>query len=359
MSKRKTTEEYKIELSKVNSNLVLLSDYVNCKTKVTVKDIRCGHIWDVNPNTPLHGHGCPKCAGVKKKTHQEFVNELKVINPNIEILSKYVNSSTKVKCRCKICNFEWVCVPYSLLAGRGCGKCYGKYLSDEEFEEKLQQIHPHIKLEGHYYGSHKPTYFICKIDGTVWKNTPHDVIRTKNGCPTCMSRDQSNRQYWTNDEYLEKVKKVCDYIVPIENYEGWNIQIHHKCKKCGYTWKISPTSILHNPHCPSCDGSKGERQIAKILEKYHVTYECQKKFYDLKHINSLRYDFYLPTLNTLIEYDGVYHYQPVINEELFAKGKIRDELKDNYALEHNINLIRIPYWDYKNIESILVKKLTL
>ena len=77
MAKRKTSEEYRTELSKANPNLVLLSDYVNSNTKVIVKDVRCGHAWDVTPSTILNGHGCPKCAGVKKKTHQEFVDELR------------------------------------------------------------------------------------------------------------------------------------------------------------------------------------------------------------------------------------------------------------------------------------------
>ena len=359
MAQRKTTDEYKLALSKANPNLELLSEYVNSRTKVTIRDKRCGHMWNVAPSTPLRGYGCPKCAGVKKKTHSEFIDELKTINPDIEILSGYVNANAKIKCKCRICGFKWEAVPYALVRGQGCGRCYGLHLSDDDFVNKLQEVHPHINLNGHYNGMHNTTSFICKIDGTVWNNTPHNVIRTKYGCPTCISRNQSDRQYWTNDKYLDELAKVCNYIIPAEHYNGWNTQINHKCERCGYMWKISPTSILHNPHCPSCDGSKGERQVAEILDKYHIIYECQKKFDDLKYINSLRYDFYLPTLNTLIEYDGQYHYQPIISQEAFEKSKIRDELKNNYALEHNINLIRIPYWDYENIESILVNNFNL
>ena len=32
----------------------------------------------------------------KKKTHEEFVEEMKVKNPNIEILGRYINSTTKI-----------------------------------------------------------------------------------------------------------------------------------------------------------------------------------------------------------------------------------------------------------------------
>lgn len=359
MAKRKTSEEYRTELSKANPNLVLLSDYVNSNTKVIVKDVRCGHAWDVTPSTILNGHGCPKCAGVKKKTHQEFVDELRDINPDIEILSKYVNSNTKIRCKCKICGFEWEATPNALIRGKGCGKCYGLHLSDEDFSNKLHQVHQHINLNSHYRGMNKLAEFICTLDGTIWEDTPKNVIRTKYGCPTCVSKFQSERQIWSNEKYITEIKKNCNYIYPKENYIRWNVPIEHACSKCGYSWKVAPTSVLHNPHCPSCDGSTGERKISSILDEYQIQYECQKKFDDLKNINSLRYDFYLPSFNTLIEYDGQYHYQPIISKESFEKGKMRDELKNDYALEHNIKLIRIPYWEYDNIESILQKQLNI
>ena len=31
----------------------------------------------------------------------------------------------------------------------------------------------------------------------------------------------------------------------------------------------------------------------------------------------------------------------------------RDNIKNNYCRENNIKLLRIPYWDYDNIENIL------
>ena len=41
----------------------------------------------------------------------------------------------------------------------------------------------------------------------------------------------------------------------------------------------------------------------------------------------------------------------------FETSLIRDELKNKYAISNNIDLIRIPYWDFNNIESILTQKL--
>ena len=37
----------------------------------------------------------------------------------------------------------------------------------------------------------------------------------------------------------------------------------------------------------------------------------------------------------------------------------RDNIKQEYCLLHNINLIKIPYWEFDNIEKILIKEITL
>ena len=39
--------------------------------------------------------------------------------------------------------------------------------------------------------------------------------------------------------------------------------------------------------------------------------------------------------------------------------KIKDNIKTQYCKDNNIKLIRIPYWDFDNIEEILKKELNL
>ena len=55
-----------------------------------------------------------------------------------------------------------------------------------------------------------------------------------------------------------------------------------------------------------------------------------------------------------IEYDGVLHfkkdeYHGWNNKENWEKTKANDCIKNKYALEKNIPLIRIPYWDFEKI----------
>ena len=106
--------------------------------------------------------------------------------------------------------------------------------------------------------------------------------------------------------------------------------------------------------------SYGEKVIKEFLNRNNIKYETQKTFDNCKFKHKLRYDFYLPKYNCLIEFDGKQHFE--INEAWggkmeFKKVQIRDKIKNEYAFNNNIKLIRISY--YENISDILKNKLSL
>ncbi len=157
------------------------------------------------------------------------------------------------------------------------------------------------------------------------------------------------------------------------------------CKECGYEWHVKMDSRTNqNTGCPECNKSKGEKECSRIFisngfvkinqEDYeklsdidkikYIYFIPQMKFDDLIGLGGglLLYDFYLPNYNLFIEYDGEFHYKPIKNyknepmkyaEERLKKQKMHDNLKNNYAQNNNIKLLRIPYWDFDNIEEIL------
>jgi very-short-patch-repair endonuclease len=78
-------------------------------------------------------------------------------------------------------------------------------------------------------------------------------------------------------------------------------------------------------------------------------------FEDCKNKKGLRFDFYLYDENTIIEYDGEHHF---IENKYFGNTNLEyvrknDEIKNKYCLLNSIKLVKIPYYDYNNIESIL------
>jgi hypothetical protein len=122
---------------------------------------------------------------------------------------------------------------------------------------------------------------------------------------------------------------------------------------------------LRGRGCPRCNLSKGESKIREFLHKSNIEYIEQKSFDDC--INpltkrKLKYDFYIPSRNILIEYDGEQHYRPAYfgtykqtmsDTEALA---CRDQIKTQYARDKKIQLIRIPYTEFNNIETTLLQK---
>lgn len=112
--------------------------------------------------------------------------------------------------------------------------------------------------------------------------------------------------------------------------------------------------------CPFCRESKGEKDILKYLDKHDIKYIRQYRYEDCKDTRTLPFDFYLPDYNTCIEYDGELHYKTIDfygGDEELKKQQCRDNIKTHYCKNNNIKLIRIPYWELKNINKILSENL--
>lgn len=138
--------------------------------------------------------------------------------------------------------------------------------------------------------------------------------------------------------------------------------------ECGNT-SIHLGKDLRNGKIKSCgcEKSKGEYIISQFLLKNNYIFEKQKKFDDCRNILPLPFDFCIYENNNILflcEYDGIQHYKPIkFNQNItdedvelnFKHLKNRDKIKTNYCKDNNIPLLRIPYWEFDNIEQILIE----
>ena len=86
----------------------------------------CGNEWKTSPYhliTKFNPTRCPKCYGNISPTPREFIEKMCKINPNIEILDDYIDSKTKLKCRCLLCDGIFYMKPSHLICGHGCRHC--------------------------------------------------------------------------------------------------------------------------------------------------------------------------------------------------------------------------------------------
>lgn len=110
-----------------------------------------------------------------------------------------------------------------------------------------------------------------------------------------------------------------------------------------------------------CLISAGEFTLNQILSSLDINYITQYKFPDLiGDYLPLKFDFFLPDYNTLIEYQGGQHYKPVNlfgGEEKFQQQQRYDNLKREYCKEHGYRLIEISYLDYEKLSEDYILKL--
>lgn len=144
--------------------------------------------------------------------------------------------------------------------------------------------------------------------------------------------------------------------------QGVNKKVNIVCKNHGI-FSQNIHKHLKGQGCPECkQNSKGEEYIKTYLEKREIKYIRQKSFDDCKYINRLSFDFYLPDLNTCLEFDGLQHFEPVKEfggEKEFNLILKRDKCKNKWCIENKVNLIRIRYDEFDKISEILDKKLQL
>jgi glutaredoxin len=281
-----THNEFISKLEKVNSNVIVLGRYEDSRTYVNVKCKKCNHTWESVPRNLLTGYGCAKCAKVKKLTHEEFIERIKNINSNVEILGKYEKIDIKILTRCLVCKHEWNVTPSKLFNKRGCPECAKKVrgkkraLKHEDFVDRVTLSNPNIEILGKYEINERRIKLRCKKCNTIWNPFPRDVYYSNNGCPYCKE-------------------------------------------------------------------SKGERKIKLFLKERNVNFEFQKRFFDCKDRRTLPFDFYLPEYNMCIEYDGIQHFRKTGFVQKRGLDYIvkHDKIKTDYCVRNNIRLLRLTYRD--------------
>lgn len=129
-----------------------------------------------------------------------------------------------------------------------------------------------------------------------------------------------------------------------------------ECLLCGRDKEIASYNMRYNgKDMPLCDceetHSRGENKIIQIFNDNNIYYQREYSFENLKsNGKKLRFDFRLED-GTLIEYDGIQHYQMKNTGFGEDTNEIvrRDALKNKYCLANHLTLIRIPYTHFEDL----------
>ena len=290
---------------------------------------------------------------MRKKTHEEYVEELAAKNPTVEVIERYNGFHTKILHHCLIHDVYFMLQPANACRGDGCKICHkerigiANAMTHDEYVKRVFNINNNIVVLGTYTNNYTPILHRCTVHDVEWMVSPANIL-SGHGCSKCGSDKISNHFSKTHEQYVKEVNIINSDIEVIGTYVNAKTPILHKCKIDGYVWSVAPDSILHGYGCPKCNESSGERQIRQWLDRHSVVYEYQKTFDDCRNVLPLPFDFYLPKYNSCIEFDGGQHYFPVNlfgGEESFEKTVKHDEIKNKYCEDNDIRLLRIPYYE--------------
>lgn len=205
----------------------------------------------------------------------------------------------------------------------------------------------------------RKTRALCRCRcGTIKKVKLQFLLNGRSKDCGC-GRKNTLREIFTNDLVGQRFGKLV--AVEMLKKRNKNGRIVYRCKcDCGNEVNVLGNSLVtyHTLSC-GCLVSYYNMHIKQLLERKEIDFKSEYTIYiDDKYY---RFDFYLPQYNLFIEYDGQQHFEPVRfhgnnieeNEHAFRITQEHDKIKNNYCEEHNINLLRIPYWEKDNIETII------
>lgn len=288
-------------------------------------------------------------------------------------------SDAKIKATCDYCGEDYSAYFVILMDGRKvikkdcCRNCTGKKTSEVSKRKRAEKYIGLAIKTCEEYGY----MLLTTVDNYIDVKMNVDFICTKHGKQTVMldnlihghgCRRCANE--YTGNVLKHDIQYVKDCIEsangnkllnPEDYKDAVTRNLNIKCS-CGNIFTTSFANYskhgVDTCYSCSCKESVGEERIRKYLELNKIEYIQEKRFDDCRDNKPLPFDFYLPNHNLIIEFDGRHHFEEKGrgNYEITVK---HDKIKNQYCKEHNINLLRIPYWEGNNIEDVISKQLNL
>ena len=264
-------------------------------------------------------------------------------------------------CQCD-CGNQTICRNNAITSGNtiSCG-CYKKKV---QLKDLTGQRFGKLIVLGRDYDKEKKLKWKCQCDcGNITYVSTGNLSTGTSSCG-CLRGFQSH----INAEEYNLIGQKFGYLTVIEcTTSDANGKAYYKCIcDCGNEAIAQACALRSGQRC-SCGKcqhrmSQGELEIKQILDNNNIKY-----LYDTRYFKDLimsgggigRYDFILMDDNNkpyrIVEFDGRQHsdkesiYYMKQNGQRYRDVEINDKIKNNYALSHNLPLVRIPYKQLRHI----------
>lgn len=217
----------------------------------------------------------------KRKTHQQYLQDLEKINSGYEPLEQYKNAFTKIRHKCKKCGYVVMIEPHSVLSGHNCPVCCGRIVGPApEYRNSI------------YADLQEREYFSQFLTEEQMKNyAPQSNKKVLAECPNCNRKKE----------------------IVISSLYGHGIS----CEYCG-TFTSYPNKFIY-----------------ALLDQLKIEYI---KEYNPIWSNNKRYDIFIPKNKIIIENNGSQHYddRTSFKDTSLEKVQKNDSYKKELAKENGI-----------------------
>lgn len=289
-----------------------------------------------------------------KKVPESFIKTME--RKHVRLVSEYVNARTHADFECLTCGYRFNKVPQSIGAQKiPCQMCMeedkrarhrasvkGKF--DKRFKELgLDKTFEIVEYPELIKYSTDFIHIPCgKPVHTSLQNLSRIIKTGTSGCQYC-----SNIYRHTEEDILDYMRDNRPNFMLNKVYmKDHHMFVNVTHEKCGNKLDVQYNAFMRGYGCKHCKESGGEEMIAYTLDELGVKYEQEKTFEGLVDKKQLRYDFYLPELNILIEYDGRHHFETIEHwrdSEKLKDTQRKDFIKNTYAEDNGIVLFRVPF----------------
>jgi len=368
-----------VKYVKENSSAKLLTlekDFVNRYTLLSF-ECECGNVFQTRFND-FKGQNkktCRPCSNerLSKKLSLGIEGARKWINENttLTLLSDfYKNNETLLKLKCHCGNeFESSIQLLKMGCNYECPECtkerrVSHHRFDYDYVKKWIEENTSSKLLSTSYKNNSDKLELECECGNLYETSLMHIRDSENHmCRECSYKRIGQLQSLNYEEVKKEIESLTTSKLLSTSYKNYNGKLELECE-CGQIYYSNFATLRKRQalKCHKCNNtlSKAEEKTDKILKENNINLIRQHIFSDCRYINPLPFDFYLPDINFTIEIDGEHHFYPVNfgqgeeeSKEEFKRRVIKDEIRNKYCQDNNIKLLRIPYWDFDKIETIL------
>jgi len=256
-------EDMILEVSELNPDIIVLNEEYggNVKSPIFCKCKLDSYEWKTTIKSIRAMKKCPKCSGCGKLTMDEIKRDLKIINQDVEIATDvYINSKTKMKCKCKVDNNIFYASWNTLQKGVGCPicgvkKCGGKNkLKIDAIKTEIGNINNNVTIISDEYTSYASTDLECYCNiHNEYFTTSYLTLKKGGGCPKCARESTENAHRLTYDFVKSEIEKNNPNVELLEDsYISATTKMKCLCKIDNEIFFASWTTFQMGHSCPTC-----------------------------------------------------------------------------------------------------------